>query len=74
MLSLDGSFAVEVPCVVMLLIFITLLGVAVLLPGVALAFALRRWFVPAWLATREETRAGGEATHFRTRLALSSLD
>jgi hypothetical protein len=58
----------------MLSIFITLLGVAVLLPGVALAFALRRWFVPAWLATREETLERGETTHFRTRLALSSVD
>ena len=58
----------------LLSIFITLVGVAVLLPGVALAFALGRWFVPAWLAAREESQGRGETTQFRVRLAASSFD
>ena len=58
----------------MLSIFIILLGVALLLPGVALTFALGRWFVPAWRATREEAVGRGDTTHFRARLALSSFD
>lgn len=58
----------------MLVIFVTLSGVAVLLPAVALKFALGRWFVPASTPMREEVIADVEATHFRTRLALSSVD
>ena len=58
----------------MLSIFIILVGVAALLPAVALTFAIRRWFVPATLAAREEALGRGDTTHFRPRLALSSLD
>jgi len=60
--------------VVMLFIFVTLVGVALLSPIVALRFAMTRWFVPATLAAREEEAGGREATHLGARLALSALD
>jgi hypothetical protein len=67
--------AVEVLAVVMLFIFITLLGVALLSPIVALRFALARWFEPATVAARQEAAGGSsETTHLRPRLALSMLD
>jgi hypothetical protein len=59
----------------MLSIFIIILGsVAALLPGVALWFAVSRWFVPATLATREEELGRGDTTQLRPRLALSYFD
>lgn len=59
----------------MLFIFITLLGVALLSPIVALRFAIARWFVPATIAAREEAAGGSrETTHLRPRLALSWID
>jgi hypothetical protein len=60
--------------VVMLFIFLTLVGVAVLSPIVALRFAITRWFVPATLAAREEAAGGREPTHLRARYALSTFD
>jgi hypothetical protein len=58
----------------MLAIFVALSGLAALLPGLMVSFALVRWFVPAWVAAREEALGGDETTHFRPRLVLSSGD
>ena len=58
----------------MLFIFVTLVGVALLSPIVALRFALTRWFVPATLAAREEAAGGPEATHVGARLVFSAID
>jgi hypothetical protein len=58
----------------MLFIFLTLAGVALLSPIVALRFVIARWFVPATLAEREEAAGGRGAMQLGERFVLSALD